>query len=319
MAQARGFFKTLKGIYETNYGVTPASSEATMIQLPFNSCELGSEEEMISPQTIRGNRYQAEPAFGNISVQGSVEIPLEARNIGYWLRLLMGDPTTTGSGTYTHTFNPATTLPSMSLEQGFSDINSYHVFSGVKVNSMGISFAKNQELTASVEILGKTETVATTSRDTNPASLVFARFNAKGLSLEEGGASIATVRRVDLTVRNDLATDVYCIDGTGFRNSLPETGFVVEGTIEALFDSQTLYNKAVNGTESSLKITLSDGTNSCVWDIYELKYPRRPVTSAGSEPVYIELPFMAYFQDNAQNVPLRITLINNVANYEMGA
>lgn len=315
MTQARGFFKTLRGIFEVSYGTTPSIASGEMIQLPFNSCEIGSDEEMIDPATIRGNRYQAEPAFGNISVAGRVTVPLDVRNIGYWLKMLMGSPTTSGSGTYTHTFNPATSNPSMTLETGFSDITSYHLFSGCKVNSMSMSFTKNTELTADVELLGKNETVGTSTQDAYADTLVFDRFNAKNISLKKGGVTITTVRRLDLTIRNELAADIYCIDGTGFRNSLPETNFVVEGTIEVLFDSQDIYNEAVNGTETSLQLTLSNSTNSLVIDVYELKFPRKPPSSSGSAPVFLELPFKAYYQDNAQSVPLRITLTNNVASY----
>jgi len=313
--QARGFFKTLRGIFEDSYGTTPSIASGEMAQLPFNTCEIGSDEDMIDSATIRGNRYQAEPAFGNISVSGRVTVPLDVRNIGYWLKMLLGSPTTTGSGTYTHTFNPSTTNPSMSLETGFSDITSYHLFSGCKVNSMSLSVAKNSELTADIDLLGKDETVGTSSKDAYATVLTFDRFNAKSASLKIAGDAVTIVRSVSLNIRNELASDVYCIDGTGFRDSLPETNFVVEGEMEVLFTDQTYYNMAVNGTETSLQVTFSNGTDSLVFDVYELKFPRKPPTSSGSSPVYLPLPFKAYFQDNAQNVPLRVTLVNDQSSY----
>ena len=286
-----------------------------MVKPPYNSFEIGSDEEQIEPATIRGNRYQAEPALGNIDVQASATVPLDVRNIGNWLRLLMGNPTTTGSGTYVHTFNPQTTLPSMSIEQGFTDINSYHIFSGVKMNSFDITFQKSIELTADLGLIGKDETLAGSSADPGPSELVFDRFQAKGVSLKKGGVSIDTIRSLDLSIRNDLATDIFCIDGTGWRHSLPETNFVVEGNMEVLFEDQTIYNEAINGTETSLEITCTAGTNTLVFNIYELKFPRKPLQSSGMEPVFLNLPFKAYYQDNAQGVPLRITLTNDVSSY----
>lgn len=316
MTQARGFFKTLNYVTEETYGTTPAISSGEMIKLPFNSFEMGSDEEMIEPGTIRGSRYQAEPSFGNISVQGRGTIPLDVRNIGYWLKLLMGNPNTTGSGTYTHTFNPATMLPSASFEIGFSDISSYHVFTGCKVNSMAFSFQKSTELTADVEILGKSETAPSgSSIAVSPTSLVFDRFNAKGVSLQKGGIAITTIRKLDFSIRNELATDIFCIDGTGFRNSLPETNFIVDGSFEVLFENQDIYNEAINGTETSLQVTCTNGTNSLVFNIYEIKFPRRSLSSSASAPVFMEVPFKAYYQDNAQAVPIRITLTNNTASY----
>jgi hypothetical protein len=315
MTQARGFNKTARGMFEVTYGTTPAIASNEMVQLPFNSFTIGSDEELISPATIRGNRFDAEPAFGNISVAGSATVPLDVRNIGYWLKLLLGAPVTTGSGTYTHTFDPSATLPSMSMEVGFSDISSYHIFDGVKVNGMSMSFQKSQELTAEIDMLGKAETVATSTADAYAKQLVFDRFNAKGISLKKGGSAITTVRKLDISIRNDLASDIYCIDGTGFRNSLPETGFTVEGSMEVLFEDQVIYNQAINGTETSLQVTLTSGTNTLVIDIYELKFPRKPPNSSGNAPVFLDLPFKAYFQDNAQNVPIRVTLVNNVSSY----
>lgn len=317
MTQARGFFKKMNLIWEDTYGTTPSIASGEMISLPFNDESLGSEEEMINPQTITGTRYGVEPAFGNISVQGAVTVPLDVRNFGYWLKMILGAPTSTGSGTYTHVFEPETTIPSASVEIGYDDITVYRPFTGIKANSMSLSFQKSIELVANIDLMGKNEgDAAESSIAVSPKTLVFDRFNAKGVSLKKGGDAITTVRKVDLTVGNDLATDIFCIDGTGFRNSLPETNFVVQGSIEVLFENSTIYNEAVNGTETSLQITLASGTNSLVLDIYELKFPRKPPTSSGSAPVFLELPFIAYYQDNAQGVPFRATLINNVATYE---
>ena len=71
----------------------------------------------------------------------------------------------------------------------------------------------------------------------------------------------------------------------------------------------------INNTETSFQITLTQGSYSMVMDIYEVKFPRQSVTSSGSEPVYLSLPFKAYYQDNVNAVPLKITLVNDVASF----
>ena len=46
-------------------------------------------------------------AFGDErykTVAGSVVVPVDLINIGYWLQMLLGDPTTTGADPYTHVY-----------------------------------------------------------------------------------------------------------------------------------------------------------------------------------------------------------------------
>ena len=315
MTQARGFFKTVRGIFEDTFGTTPAVSSGDMIQLPFNDFQIGSSEDMIDPQTIRGNRYQAEPSYGNISVQGNAVIPLEVRSIGYWIKLLMGSPTTTGSGTYTHVFSPGNSNPSMTMEQGFSDITVYQYFTGCKVNSMSLQFAKGQELVANIDILGKDETTGSSSLDAYAEELVFDRFNAKEISLKKGGDAITTISSLTVNISNDLDQSIYTIDGTGFRHSLPETNFMVDGEFTVLFEDLDIYNEAIANTETSFQVTLTNGSYSLVVDIYEVQFARTPVDSAGAAPVTLTFPYRAYYQDNAQGVPIKMTLVNDVSSY----
>ena len=117
MPQARGFFEKLLGIFEASYAVTPSINPGDMFLLPFNDNSVGSEENMIDPSTITGTRFPVEPIFGNISVQGSITVPMEVRSIGQWLKLLLGVPATTDNlaTTFTHIFFPKTETPSMTI------------------------------------------------------------------------------------------------------------------------------------------------------------------------------------------------------------
>jgi hypothetical protein len=51
-------------------------------------------------------------------------VPVDVINIGHWLRLLLGAPTTTGTTpNYTHSFGSgAATLPSQAIEVGYPDV-----------------------------------------------------------------------------------------------------------------------------------------------------------------------------------------------------
>lgn len=315
--QARGAFRTLKASTESTYGTKKTSG---YIQLPFNENSVNSTEDEIDPATITGDRYDVEPAYGNISVSGTTTIPLDWRNLGFWCYWLMGGYAKTGTGPYTHTFTPANTLPSFSLEEGCPDITHFRQFMGCKVNSMNFRFSQNEELVSDVEIVGKEEdTPAASTIDATPKTYTFNRFNAKDATLKLGtspASSILTITELDLTISNNIFADNYTIGENGFIHSAIATGFTVEGSYTVLFDSTdgvAFYLAAINGTERELEITLTSGTNTLVMSVYEFKVGRTPPTTSGKGPIVLTHSFRGYYQDNANARPFDIVLTNDVA------
>jgi hypothetical protein len=79
----------------------------------------------------------------------------------------------------------------------------------------------------------------------------------------------------------------------------------------------TLYNKAINNQETSIRITLQHGSGSGAayhekLDIFldeVLLQPSAPVIS-GPQGVLVELPFTAYYKDDPDASALRIILWN---------
>jgi len=91
--------------------------------------------------------------------------------------------------------------------------------------------------------------------------------------------------------------------------------YTITGTVKAFFENATLLNKAINGTESSLQITLINGVYSLDILLSELKYERSSPSIENSKGILIELPFTAYYQDDANNTACKVTLINTQASY----
>lgn len=316
MTVARGFFEKLLLVDEVTYGTTPAVSPGDMVSLPFDNISLGSNENMLDPETINhAKRYEVEPAFGNISVEGSVTVPLDVTNIGYWLKLLMGAPTTSGVGPYTHTFEAANSTPSVSLECGFTDNDDYFIFSGCKINSFSMNIAVDTVLTADISLLGSAEETDTSTLDAAPVEETLNRFQAKSVVLKEGGVSVASCQEISLEISNELADDVYTLSSNGFRTELPETKFMVSGSAKFLFEDLSLYNKAINATETSIDIELTNGTNTLKFSMPEVKFPRQPLERNNMGPVYQNIPFKAYFQDDAGGVSLSVELVNDKSSY----
>lgn len=104
----------------------------------------------------------------------------------------------------------------------------------------------------------------------------FSMFSA---AILEGGAAIANVTQAVVDYSNELDDSSYVIGGAGVRAELPESFFKVGGSVEALFSSPALLNKAIAGTETALRIAASNGNGR---------------GSAGNEYFALYIPKMFY-------------------------
>jgi hypothetical protein len=317
MPQARGFFERVALIFESTFNTTPTVTTGDMVAMPMNSIGLGSDENMIDPETIiPTKRWESEPIFGNISVQGPITVPMDVRYIGYWFKLLFGAPTTTGAGPYTHTFEPSTETPSATIETGFTDIAKYLVYNGVKINSMSMNFTVDTELTVEMDLLGGKELASSgTALDSAPVEHTITRFNAQDIVLKKGGVTVAIARSVGLNINNGLVDDVYTLSSGGFRHSLPEAKLMIGGTAELLFIDTEWTDLAINGTEFDLEISMATGAHSLTITLPEVKMRRQPIQRNGHGPMYVAVDFKAYFQDDVAGLPISVELINDVTDY----
>ena len=220
---ARGFFEQLLFIKENTYAVKPTITPGDMVQLPYNSLSIGSNENLIDPETITyGSRAEVEFARGNISVEGSATVPIDTTYIGYWFQLFFGDPTTTGSGPYTHVFEPPTSTPSATLQAGHTDLSPqvFKHYTGVKINRMAMRFVVDTELTADIDFIGSAEIVDALNDDAAPSTETFTRFNAKDILFKEGGVTVASCTECSIEFNNNIE-DVYTLSNNGFRAEAP--------------------------------------------------------------------------------------------------
>ena len=171
------------------------------------------------------------------------------------------------------------------------------------------------EATANLEFMGAKETLAGVSFDATPTALVLTKFGMPSLALQEGGAPIAIVTGGEIALDFTLDGDQYAIGAGGLRGDIPEGLVQVIGNIKAFFQDATLYNKAVNGTESSLLATWTDGAHSLAILVPELKYERSAPGIEGPRGVLVELPFRGYYENNADATAIKVTLINTQASY----
>jgi hypothetical protein len=89
---AKGYKSQLWLGFESEYGVMPASPKN--YSLPFNSYGVTLSRTLTQAETISGTRNPLEPFSGNTDVSGDIVVPLDLSAYGYWLRALLGKPTT---------------------------------------------------------------------------------------------------------------------------------------------------------------------------------------------------------------------------------
>lgn len=320
MAQAKG--SKAKIIYdgEATFGVTNPGIDAHL--LPFVSESLRQSRNLIDSKSIRSSRSTRAPVRGNSEVGGDITVELDPY-MGKLLYHTLGTVSTTGANPYSHTFTVSDLPAGLTVEKQFTDLTipEYFVYNGCKVNSFKVSLKSEGFIEATFNLMGAGETVSAASIDASvtdySSSAVGGAFNAFTATIQEGGTTLGTVTELDFTLENNLDGSVFVIDGTGKRYSLPEGVAKVSGTIRALFQDMTLYNKAINSTETSLVVTITNGTGAgsaynekIVFTIDEMLLSPQSPAVGGPEGVMVELPFTAYYQDGSSASIFKVVLWN---------
>ncbi len=94
MSQAKGALSQVVIDFETAFGTDPNSPAGIIV--PFNyPFDLGGSRPLKEANnTNRGRRDAGMPFYGQFDVKGGGSIPIDQIALGYWLRALLGAPTT---------------------------------------------------------------------------------------------------------------------------------------------------------------------------------------------------------------------------------
>jgi hypothetical protein len=310
MAQAIGSAAQIAIIEETVWGTTPATPQMKVLSAALYGENLVGEAGELVSNSINPNRGVADTRNGQIKVAGSIPFELPVEGLGTVLKGVMGDVDTTGTGPYTHVFKRGTTLPSFTIEKGFTDIGQYFIYKGCKFGSLSLNVAPDGLAQGSIDVMGKNVTVAQTPLDATPTTFTHKAYaNFEGALLE--GGSAAKLLNLNFNITNGL----YDARIVGSRESanIGAGKSEITGEISVMFEDLTYFNKWLNETETSIKLTYTNGTSSC-----EFNFPRVKYTGAGSpaiesqEGVILNLKFRALV-DVAEASDVVITLINDEA------
>ena len=109
MARSYGSAATLLARQESTYGVKPTGNWE---KFAFVSSDLSAEQNLLSSDLLGQGREPRAPFRDVINDEGNLVVPVEGRDFGRWLQLLLGNPVSAGvvaTGDITFTANPSAT------------------------------------------------------------------------------------------------------------------------------------------------------------------------------------------------------------------
>lgn len=315
--QAIGVYAKLLVCPEESFKVLPATTAGKAYSMPFNSVSLAANQNTSDPATITGRRDAVEAIYGNISNEGDIVVPLDARNIGVWLALAFGNPTTTsaGSGKYKHTFKASQTQPSFAVEKVFN--NGVILKSiGCKVSQLQFSFGGDGELTATISVVGCNE-IEEQNEFATPKTINMLRYNnfQSALLIDNAEQQVAT--EVTCNIDFGIDTEGYAIGGNGYRVRANEGIIKPSGSVTAFFDDNTYLQKALNSTEMALEIDLNSQGNKLQLIMPEVKLNYSTPGIEGATGISQQFDYNAYYGDNDQDACVVFVLTNDVEKYEL--
>jgi hypothetical protein len=291
MTTASGSKTKLRFIKEVTPGVTPAS--AAMQELDYVSFEGNLEAPTVDTNIISPTRQRKSARRGNVSVTGNMATELCSTNWDWALE-----------GLFQSTFSsdvlkPGSTASYFSMEQEFSDLTKFRVFKGVMLNTLAVATTTDNYVTATFGLLGyNASPFSGTSVAASSAPVVSHNsFYHEGGTFDEGGVAVGAFTNISFNITNNGAVN-NTLGVTGVR-SITSGRFDVSGSMTALFEDETLYNKFINDTDSTLVVKFVDGTKSLEFSFPKVKYTAATVPVSNNGVISVNLNFIAVYDDTS--------------------
>lgn len=233
---------------------------------------------MYASNVIRSDRMRNKTVRGTQRPGGG--IPFELAPTGqsqlFW-HLLGGTVVTTalGGSLYRHVITGATSLPQgFTAEKGFLDLGTpqYIALMGCRVGGVSLQFNVDQMVSGNFDVLARqmkaSSATSLCSPLVTPTDLAADPFTSVQATIYEGSSLVplATASSLSLTINNSFR-DTNFVLGSLYRANLKPGSRMTRGGGTFLFDDVTLYNKAIDGTDTAIQIVVSNGTHSFTFDI----------------------------------------------------
>lgn len=241
-------------------------SPANYSKLPFISNGLSLQRTPFEDPTIRSDRQSRYHRLGNNVVEGELNVAFAHGTYDDLLASLFWNTWSENALTF------ASSVQSMTMEVGATDISQYRLFTGVIVTGMTLEVNLDGVITTTFNLMGQDQAVSGSSVDSSPATLTSKEpFIHLDGTFNEGGSGSSVIQSITLNIDNNVVAN-YRLGSGDLSNFSP--GMVnVTGTVVAYFDDATLLNKFINETSSGIDFTLDDGSsNTLQFEVDTLKY-----------------------------------------------
>ena len=142
------------------------------------------------------------------------------------------------------------------------------------------------------------------------------RFNNFQGSLLSGGAEIGVVTDCSLNIDFGLDSSIRKLGDKGRVYDLPQGVMAVTGSLTVFITDKALLMKAKNSEELSLDLSFAiDEGNKLTFSVPEVQLSYNGPTVDGPTGIKMDQSFSAYFNDNADNASVVVTLVNDVESY----
>ncbi len=312
MARAQGARAQMALAFETTYGLAPAGGYTRM---PFASTTLGSEQPLLNSELLGYGRDPLAPIKDAVTADGDVVVPLDANAFGFWLKAAFGEPTTTGSGPWTHEFRSGGwTPPSLAIETGMPEVPRYAVYSGCVLDQLSWQMQRAGLLAATARLVAQGEAVATTSGAGTPAAIELKRFGHFNGAISRNGAPLGNIVSAEITYANNLDR-IETIRADGRIDGADPSIAALTGRIEVRFADQMLVTQAINGEacELAFAYALPSG-ESLTLTAHAVYLPRPRIEITGPQGVQATFDWQAA-RDGTLGRMCTVTLVNDLEGY----
>jgi hypothetical protein len=327
--------------YEAILGIGKETTFGTFITatafLEFNSESLKYTKEEIKLESINGMRDYTRRMFGNTTVDGSIEAPLNLASDAcvFLLKAGMGGTATAAAGSGTskiHTLSQGTmdddsTMRSLSLSvrPGNGSASTWS-FYGCRVNQLTLKSEVGTPVIMNVDILGKGCSISATMPAASYSIINPLTFQNVAMSVGTTiGAATTTsqeyVKSFELTLNNNLYGDHRCL-GSAEVVGIPAGKRDITLKVTQAFDTTTAFERYTTATLTAIKLTMDSGiaygTSIGTYKM-EVFLPRcylNPFTPAvgGNDPVFQELEYRCMYSTEA-TYAIKMTVQNLTASY----
>ena len=307
MAFAQGSRSSLSFITESTFGTTPTGVQTN---LPFSTHSLNMTKDRVAGTDIQSDRMARVDRHGNRQVSGDIVADLRDATFDAFLESAMLNTWSS------NTLEIGTTPKYFTIEDYAADIDFTRRFSGMTVNSLGISLAPNQMVTTTFGMVGKNMTLSTDTGFSPAAAEVAAAddepvpFDAyQGeVKIANSGSALsgsAIVTGLDFTLTNGFAPTFVIGDDSAPALELGRAD--IEGTVSMYFEDNAILDRFVNETETALEVQVGDGTNTMTFLFPRIKINSADVGVDGPTSRIISASFVALREETTHNTALKIT------------